>query len=120
MTVGNIMNTNLICISPFSSASEASSMMIKLRVRRLLVVDNNILVGIVTHNDLPQNISSQLKVKDVMAINPVKINQRESLVSAKQLMYNLGIGSLPVVDDFGRAVGIITNYDLNQNYLLIT
>ncbi len=117
MYVNQIMTTNLICISPFSKAADASAIMIKHRVRRLLVVEDNLLIGIITHNDLPRNINPQLSVKDIMTVNPVSINENATLNEAVRVMRNLGIGSLPVINNFGKAVGILTNYDLNQKLL---
>lgn len=118
MIIKQIMTSNLICISPFASAAEASSLMIKFRVRRLLVVENNILIGLISHNDLPQQIKPQLSVKDIMTINPVSVNENADISEAAIIMQQLNIGSLPVINDYGNAVGIITNYDLNNKKLL--
>ena len=108
------MTKKIICVSPYSSVSYSSQIMIKHRLRRLLVVENNILVGIITHNDLPQQIKPQLLVKDIMTINPITVNENDDIHSAIIVMRQINIGSLPVVNDFGHLVGLITNYDIQQ------
>ncbi len=108
------MTKNLVCVSPYTTVAETSSIMIKHRLRRVLVVENNFLIGIVTYNDIPQNIKPQLSVKDIMTINPVTINENSDVLEAAQIMKNLNIGSLPVINNLGQAVGIITSFDLNQ------
>ncbi len=114
MYVYQIMNTNLICISPFSSVADASFLMIKQRLRRLLVVEDNLLIGIITHNDIPKNIKPQLKVKDIMTVKPVVINEFATIEEARVLMKNFNIGCLPVINNSGNAVGILTNYDFSN------
>lgn len=115
MKVNQLMTKNIICVSPFSTAAEASQIMIKKRVRRLLVVQNNILIGVLTHNDLPQSINSQLTVKDIMTINPVSIIENAEIQDAIRIMKQLNIGGLPVVNNLGHAIGIITSFDINNN-----
>jgi predicted transcriptional regulator len=50
--VGDIMSTNLIIVAPNVSIEEASRQMIKHNIEKLLVFDNNQLVGIITNNDV--------------------------------------------------------------------
>lgn len=50
--VSEIMSTPLISVSPFESVEKAAEMMNDMGVKRLGVVENNQLVGIVTTTDL--------------------------------------------------------------------
>jgi CBS domain-containing protein len=114
MIVKQAMTTNLIYMSPYTMVSEAAQLMLKKRVRRLLVVENKMLIGIVSHNDLPPQIKPQLRVQDIMTINPITVNENTDIIDAVSVMRQLNIGSLPVINDYGQAVGIITNYDIQQ------
>lgn len=52
-----------------------------------------------------------IRLPDIMTPSPVTIRADASLASAAELMLDRGIGSLPVVDEDGRLVGIITDSD---------
>jgi len=51
-TVGEIMTQNLVCGTPDMSIDEAAQLMADAQVRRLPVVENNQLVGVVSLGDL--------------------------------------------------------------------
>ncbi|MDF0725314.1 CBS domain-containing protein [Cytobacillus sp. S13-E01] len=59
--VTNVMSDNLITVSPETSVYEASQLMSKHQIRRLPVVDNGQLVGIVALGDLAINKLSDQK-----------------------------------------------------------
>jgi CBS domain-containing protein len=52
ITIGEIMSKNLISIHPGCELNEAARMMAKNNIRRLPVVNNGILVGILTSSDV--------------------------------------------------------------------
>lgn len=54
-------------------------------------------------------------VKDVMTKNPITIQEKESVLEAKDLMTKNKINKLPVVDKSGSLVGIITANDLQRS-----
>ncbi|MEM7554467.1 MAG: CBS domain-containing protein [Cyanobacteria bacterium P01_A01_bin.84] len=51
-------------------------------------------------------------VGEVMSKNPVTISPDESLKKAAQLMHNRKISRLPVVDEKGQVIGILTRGDI--------
>lgn len=55
-----------------------------------------------------------MKVKDVMSKDPVTIDPAAPLGTAIAVMRSKGIRHLPVVDDAGELVGIITDRDLRH------
>lgn len=55
-----------------------------------------------------------MKVKDVMTRDPVSIDPEAPLGTAIDVMRRKRIRHLPVVDDTGRLMGIITDRDLRQ------
>ena len=54
-SVTNVMSENLVTISPDASLEEASNLMAENQIRRLPVVENGQLVGIVSLGDLATN-----------------------------------------------------------------
>lgn len=53
-----------------------------------------------------------MQVKDVMTRNPITIDPEAPLATAMAVMKQEGIRHLPVIDDTGRLLGIITDRDL--------
>ena len=55
-------------------------------------------------------------VQDVMTANPVSIAQDVSIDVAIDLMVEKNISGVPIVDDEGSLIGLITEYDVLQFY----
>ena len=54
----------------------------------------------------------ELKARDVMSTRVVTVSSKTLVVEAAKLMLANRISGLPVVDDFGRLVGIVSEADL--------
>lgn len=57
-----------------------------------------------------------LRVRDVMSAGAVSVDQSESLGSAATVMIKRPVSGLPVVDDAGRCVGMLTAFDFVRRY----
>ena len=60
----------------------------------------------------------KLKVKDVMSQKVITVPPTEDVVFAFEKLMKHKISSLPVVDDDGKLVGIVTATDLGHNLIL--
>ncbi len=120
------MATDPITISSSTTLPEAYWLMVENNIRRLLVVDKDRLVGIVTMDDLrgsfhseiiainPLKVNemlSELPVRQLMSKDPITITPTATVVEAARKMLEHKISTLPVVDG-GKVVGIITESDL--------
>jgi CBS domain-containing protein len=120
------MTPNPICATPEMTLPEAHRLMNEHRIRRLPVVDNGRLVGIVTRGDIrgaePSDATSlsifeinyllsRLTLDRIMTRNPVTVTPDTTIGQAAQLMLQHKIAGLPVVDG-GRVVGILTESDI--------
>jgi len=108
--VKDVMTPFVPKIGEESSINEAAKLMLEEDVTHLSVVtENDKLIGIVTAWDISKAVAlkcsklDEIMTKDVIIIRPD--NQIE-LAAEKMKIYN--ISSLPVVDDGGRVIGIIT------------
>ncbi len=120
--VGDYMTTEVAAVTPQDTLGAVRNMMLGRKIKRVLVVDGERPVGIVTVDDLarawakrgppwrwrsPENASvSRYMAKDLVTISP-----HSSIVEAARLMVERGISGLPVVEG-DRVVGIITKTDL--------
>ena len=55
---------------------------------------------------------SDLRVADLMTIDPIGVAEDASIEEAQALLASYGISGLPVVDHSGRLVGVISQTDL--------
>jgi len=121
------MTRDVISISSETSLAEAHKLMEGKHVRRLPVVDHSQIVGIVTLGDVrgaePSRASSlsiwemndllaKLKILEIMSPDPVTIQQNASIGEAARMMLDKKFSGLPVVDEAGHLVGIITESDI--------
>ena len=114
MFVRNWMSAPAIALPPEVTASVALAFMEKRRIRRLPVVEDGRLLGIVTKSDLlgtAKKHAAVTTIANVMTRKPFAVQQEETLETAASLMLKEKISGLPVLDG-DRLVGIITESDL--------
>ena len=115
MQVKNWMIRKVITISKNSPVIDALTLMKKYSIRHLPVVEDKILLGLITESDLRQvmipPLINEMGLDQIMIKNPVTIGPNESLEEAARLIYRYKIGGLPVVDK-GKLVGILTTPDI--------
>jgi CBS domain-containing protein len=117
--IADVMTPNVITCKPNDTIVDAARKMAQYNIGSVVVVDEKgVIVGILTEGDIVRRVvargldPSKTLVGDVMTRNPVTIFSDASLVAAADLMKRKGIGHLPVVDNDGRLVGIITRTDI--------
>ncbi len=92
------------------------------RVRSVLVIDDGVLVGIVTQGDcaikvlLPGLDAKQTPVSQVMTANPVTAKPDDLLDGCMTMMAARGFRHLPVLDA-GKVVGVISIGDVVKNII---
>src|SRR6201991_1599044 len=101
---------------------EALRQMRDSRVRSVLVIDDGVLVGIVTQGDcaikvlLPGLDAKQTSVGQVMTGKPVTVKPDDPLEGCMAMMAKRGIRHLPVLDG-GKFVGVISIGDVVKNII---
>ena len=131
MLVGERMTHPIIYISPDTPINEALNLMKKEHIRRLPVIHNGKLVGIVSDVDLlnasPSPVTSlsiweinyllsKITVKEVMTKDVITVTEDTPLEEAARLMADKKIGGVPVMHG-DKVVGIITETDLFKIFL---
>jgi len=115
MFVRHWMSAPAVVVPPVAPAHATLGFMEKRRIRRMPVVEDGRLVGIVTKSDLQAahggRRAGDKTVSDVMTPNPLTVVAGETLERAAAMMLEKKVSGLPVVED-GRVVGIITESDL--------
>jgi CBS domain-containing protein len=110
-----IMKKEIMTISPDATIEEAAEIFYKKRIHRLPVVEDGKLVGIITPTDLLKiirDVKTTLTAEDAINTTCVTAYQDEPLTYTIPAMRISDVTALPVLDDHGELVGIITDRDL--------
>lgn len=125
------MSRTVLTINADQTLPEAHALMKEYNVRRLPVLEQGRLVGIVTLGDLreasPSDATSlsifelnyllaRLTMQDIMTRDPLTVAPNTRLSEAAKLMLHHKVGGLPVMED-GSLVGIITETDIFRAYV---
>ena len=135
MLVKNWMSKDVITVNEDDSMQDALKLMKQHNIRMLPVLKNGSLVGVVTDRDLKRAsasdattldvhellyLVSKIKVKNIMAKNPISVPPDLTVEETAQVLLNNKISGAPVVDDSGQVVGTITQTDLFRVLIALT
>jgi len=125
LLVRDWMTGNLVTLSPKASVAEALTLCRERRIRHIPIVEEGRLIGIVSDRDLRDaspalgdaeraSTLQEKRVGDVMTREVSTTVPEESIENVAQEMYELKIGSLPVVaeEDEEKLLGIVTSSDV--------
>lgn len=118
MLVGYRMTKEPITVEPDDLLSRAVHKMKAGGFRRLPVVRDGKLIGIISDRDLREHRGhlEHIKINGVMSEKLFTVSPETTLEEAAQIMLEQQIGGLPVVHD-GRLIGIITASDVMRAFL---
>ncbi|NPA82179.1 MAG: IMP dehydrogenase [Epsilonproteobacteria bacterium] len=105
-----------IFLKPYSTIKEASDLMAEYRISGFPVVDENRkLVGILTNRDLRFETDGNKLVKEVMTKAPlVTAPKGVTFDEAEKIFHKNKIEKLPIINEDGELVGLITIKDLKK------
>lgn len=122
MAIGEICNREVAVAQRETTVLETSCLMRQYHVGDLVVVDETdnrrVPVGIVTDRDIVLEIvamgldASVLTAGDIMGLELATVGEDEGIFETMRYMRSRGIRRMPVVDNRGGLVGIVTLDDL--------
>lgn len=128
MPVQDWMTKDVVSVSPETSLLKVGKLMKDHNIRRVPVVDGDgRVVGIISDRDVrdasPSKATTldmyemhyllaELKAKNIMTPNPVTVKPDMPVEEVALIMLERKVGGLPVVDDRGALVGIISDNDI--------
>lgn len=127
LSVEEVMSTSLRVTAPDATIGAATREMGGCRFRRLPVVSEDVLFGIITSTDIVRYMGSgevferlvtgnvgelmDLPVRTLMKGELVTTTPEVPITTAARVMLGRGIGALPVIED-SRLIGLVTEFDL--------
>ncbi len=127
MNVSDIMTTGVYKISMDDTVRKVRQLFAKHKFHHLLVVESHQLLGVISDRDLLKNLSPFIekmaerpqdlatldrRVHQIMSRKPVTVSPQMSVRAAAKIMLEHNVSCLPVVDDTGWPIGIITWRDM--------
>ncbi|MFZ0005717.1 MAG: CBS domain-containing protein [Methanoregula sp.] len=125
--VEDVMSSSLKVTAPDSPISAVTKDMTRFKFRRLPVISNDVLFGIITATDIMRHLGNReifarlitgdvaevmnLPVRTLMAGNLFTTTKKKPINEAAREMLQRNIGALPVIDNM-RLVGLVTEFDL--------
>jgi len=120
MEMIHIMTKHPETINPDDTLAKAQEMMDAGGFRRLPVVKDGVIVGMLTERDLRQHRGhlESTKVNATMSTPVLSVGPNSTVQEAARQMLHQKVGGLPVVDK-GILVGIVTTTDMIRAFLQV-
>lgn len=127
MNVSDIMTTGVFKISMDDTVRKVRQLFARKKFHHLLVVENLKLIGVISDRDLLKNLSPFIekmaerpqdlatldrRVHQIMTRKPVTVSSQMAIKTAAKIMLDHNVSCLPVVDEDGQPVGILTWRDM--------
>ena len=123
MKIKDIMSAPVYVVSPDENVARARNLMLRHKIGRLVIVENNKPIGIVTKKDITRRLNQaepqwrrrpidDIPVRKVMTESMITIFPDATPRQLAELMSENNIGGLPVVNNKEDVIGIVTKWDL--------
>jgi len=119
--VQELMTANPCSIDSDKSVAHAAKMMRDENVGLAPIVEGNRLIGTVTDRDIAVRVVAEgkdpdsTKVTEIASTKLVTVEPQQDLDEALRLMGKHQVRRLPVVEEGGRLVGVVTQADVARN-----
>jgi len=134
MFVSDWMTKKVYTVSPDDSITDTVKLMREKSIKHVPVLKDEKLKGIISDRDIKEfspskataldiyelhYLLAKTKVKEIMKVKIVTTASNAPIEQAAMIMYDRGIGCLPVMED-GRLTGIISDRDIYRALVDIT
>lgn len=109
----DIMIKNPVAVKGNRTILQGIEIMRSSKVDSLLVVDKGYaLKGIVTFKDIKITNEKSKALSEIMSVDPLRVNEDDSLVDILSVMNENSVGFIPVVNSQEKLVGLVTRSSL--------
>lgn len=116
--VSDAMRRSVVIIKPDDTVDKAVKYMVDLDIGSIVIARGHEPVGMVTNSDLLEHVfykgldPKKVKAKDVMA-HPIRtVRPDDDIEDVAKIMRDLDMKRMPVVNEKGRLVGLVTEREI--------
>jgi acetoin utilization protein AcuB len=135
MLVKNWMSKNVITVEADDSMQHAVKLLKEHKINLLPVMKKGKLVGVITDRDLKKSSPSEataldmheilyllstIKVKDIMPKRLYTVPDNYTVEETAEMLLEKRISGVPVTDEKGKLVGVITKNDIFRLFITLT
>ena len=120
LRVNEVMTADLKALSPETPMADALELFRSAKISGAPVISNGKLVGIISLEDLIRyltNGGANTTVENFMSRNLITVRSTEPVVEALKLFVDTRHGRLPVMNEEGHPIGILTKGDITMGLL---
>ena len=112
-TLADVMRAEVIKVAPEDTLGEVAERMSEVNVGAVIVKDYGRLIGILTERDMLKAMAarvhtSEARVRQWMTEDPLTASTEMGVQEAAQVMLEHNFRHLPVLDDAGAVVGLVS------------
>jgi len=119
-SVKDAMSREFIIIKKGEAIAEAKKLLLTNDTRVIFVMDKKKVEGIITQGDFMKDSDDSKPCSSIMSTPLISISQESNLQEGAKLLTNNRIGQLPVLNEVGELVGIITERDIVKDLVVDT
>ncbi|MCZ7362192.1 MAG: CBS domain-containing protein [Candidatus Methanoperedens sp.] len=123
MKIKEIMSSPVYVVSPDENVARARNLMMRHKIGKLVIVENNKPIGIVTKKDMSRRLDQaepqwrrrpidNIPIRNIMTESLITIFPDATPKQLAELMSENDISGLPVVNNKKEIIGIVTKWDL--------
>jgi len=111
----NVMIFDPITIPEDARVKDALNLMHEYGIGGIPVITSDkLLIGIVTNRDLRLQQDEEKPVREIMTRDLITTNDKTDFAKAAEILQKYRIEKLPIVDDKGRLIGLVTYKDITM------
>ena len=107
------MSTNIVLVDVHTSIRDAAKKMTDSNASFIIISENYLPVGIVTHKDLvKRNIAvdnpTDVDVREIMSTPLIHSGPDQSIWEVADLMHARDIKTIPIIDEYDKLLGVVS------------
>jgi len=121
LKIADVMSTEPKVISPDERMADALDLLRRQQISGAPVVQYDRMVGVISIEDLIRALSQralEAPIRQFMTTEVISVRDQHPVIEALKTFTKTRVGRLPVVDEDGRLVGIITKGDITRGVLM--
>jgi IMP dehydrogenase len=116
--VKDYMTREVVSLRPDLTIADAIAKVVAEGHVGLPVAEGDLLIGFITPKELLRNLEKKdRRLRDVIAHGTVVAHPDMDVDDAARILFRMGVKELPVVDDEGRMVGIVSTTDIIRSHI---